>query len=131
MDNNNLTPEMIEAGNTEKEEFIRAVLGDEVADKVDDNNRDALFGSAAQISQDLNLNERLSNYYNTDKLSIQEEVDNIMECMTLMSASEEDLEESVKLHTGFNTNEAKQIIKESRKVHKKDLADKILETVGL
>ena len=131
MDNNNLTPEMIEAGNTEKEEFIRSVLGDEVADKVDDNNRDALFGSAAQISQDLNLNERLSSYYDTDKLSIQEEVDNIMECMTLISASEEDLEESVKLHTGFNTKEAKEIIKESRKVHKKDLADKILETVGL
>ena len=131
MDNNNLTPEMIEAGNTEKEEFIRSVLGDEVADKVDDNNRDALFGSAAQISQDLNLNERLSSYYDTDKLSIQEEVDNIMECMTLISASEEDLEESVKLHTGFNTKEAKQIIKESRTVHKKDLADKILETVGL
>lgn len=126
-----LTPEMIEAGNTEKEEFIRSVLGDEVADKVDDTNRDALFGSAAQISQDLGLNERLSNYYNTDKLSIQEEVDNIMECMTLMSASEEDLEESVKLHTGFNTNEAKQIIKESRKPHKRDLADKILETVGI
>lgn len=131
MDNNNLTPEMIEAGNTEKEEFIRSVLGDEVADKVDDNNRDALFGSAAQISQDLNLNERLSSYYDADKLSIQEEVDNIMECMTLISASEEDLEESVKLHTGFNTKEAKEIIKESRKAHKKDLADKILETVGL
>lgn len=126
-----LTPEMIEAGNTEKEEFIRSVLGDEVADKVDDTNRDVLFGSAAQISQDLGLNERLSNYYNTEKLSLQEEVDNIMECMTLMSASEEDLEESVKLHTGFNTNEAKQIIKESRKPYKKDLADKILETVGI
>ena len=126
-----LTPEMIEAGNTEKEEFIRSVLGDEVADKVDDTNREALFGSAAQISQDLGLNERLSNYYNTEKLSLQEEVDNIMECMTIMSASEEDLEESVKLHTGFNTNEAKQIIKESRKPCKKDLADKILETVGI
>lgn len=126
-----LTPEMIEAGNTEKEEFIRSVLGDEVADKVDDTNRDVLFGSAAQISQDLGLNEKLSNYYNTEKLSLQEEVDNIMECMTLMSASEEDLEESVKLHTGFNTNEAKQIIKESRKSCKKDLADKILETVGI
>ena len=118
--------ELEQAGQDKKDSFIRQILGDDVADQIDDNNREALFNAAAAQEPD-NLNEKVSNYYELNKLSLSEEISNILECMTLMNASDEDLEESIKLHTGFNTAEARLAIKEARELHNPDLADKILE----
>lgn len=118
--------ELEQAGQDKKDSFIRQIFGDDVADQIDDNNREALFNAAAAQGPD-NLNEKVSNYYELNKLSLSEEISNILECMTLMNASDEDLEESIKLHTGFNTAEARLAIKEARELHNPDLADKILE----
>lgn len=118
--------ELEQAGQDKKDSFIRQIFGDDVADQIDDNNREALFNAAAVQGPD-DLNEKVSNYYELNKLSLSEEISNILECMTLMNASDEDLEESIKLHTGFNTAEARLAIKEARELHNPDLADKILE----
>lgn len=118
--------ELEQAGQDKKDSFIRQIFGDDVADQIDDNNREALFNAAAAQEPD-SLNEKVSNYYELNKLSLSEEISNILECMTLMNASDEDLEESIKLHTGFNTAEARLAIKEARELHNPDLADKILE----
>ena len=118
--------ELEQAGQDKKDSFIRQIFGDDVADQIDDNNREALFNAAAAQGPD-SLNEKVSNYYELNKLSLSEEISNILECMTLMNASDEDLEESINLHTGFNTAEARLAIKEAREIHNPDLADKILE----
>ena len=109
-----MNPEDIKKAEREgKEQEIQDKLGIEISNlsTLDDDKIDELYGVA--------------------HLTLDEKIDNIMECMETINSSDEDLEEALKVHTGLKLSEARAVIddKLSERNKPKTRVDKILEII--
>lgn len=75
--------------------------------------------------------DKIDELYGLVSMSLDEKINNIMDCMFAINAPKEDLEESVKIHTGLKLKEAQKIIKEKleEKKRTKSTVDRIIELI--
>lgn len=105
-------PEEIKQASREgKEQEIRDKLGIVVPDTMDDEKIDIIYGIA--------------------HMTLDEKIDNIMECMETLNVPENDLEEALRVHTGLKLSEAKIVIddKIEERNRPKTKVDRILEII--
>lgn len=106
------TPEEIKQASREgKEQEIQDKLGIVVPDTMDDEKIDIIYGIA--------------------HMTLDEKIDNIMECMETLNVPEDDLEEALRVHTGLKLSEAKIVIDDKIKERNrpKTKVDRILEII--